>query len=65
VETAEIHLNSPQHICPVCKKRYRECGCDYEVIKSKIGDPPHQSRPWGYKGVMRLPEDHPDHPKNL
>ncbi len=63
VEVAQIHRNAPQCICPQCHKHWRECGCEMNPkLRGMIGDPPHQARPWGFHGTMRLPDDHPDNP---
>lgn len=63
VEVAAIHLAAPQHLCPSCEKLWRDCKCEMTPkLRGMIGDPPHQARPWGFKGTMKLPDDHPDNP---
>ena len=60
---ARIHTHAPQCICPQCNLRWRECRCEFnQSLRNRIGDPPHRSRPWGYKGVQTLPDTHPDSP---
>jgi len=49
------------HLCKKCGKRYRDCKC--ELTHLDLPDKIHYARPWGYKGAMRLPDDHPDAPK--
>jgi hypothetical protein len=59
---ARPHSHHASRCCPVCKLRFRECTCE-SVDHSKLPNPPHQAREWGYKGPMVLPPDRPDAPK--
>lgn len=34
----------------------------YPELRNSIENPPHQARPWGDKGVQKLPPTHPDSP---
>lgn len=44
--------------CQACGRRFLECECVRPVPQDSV----HYTRPWGWKGVMVLPETHPDHP---
>lgn len=60
---SRIHTHAPQCLCPQCKNRFRECACEFtSKFRAKLEEPPHQARPWGYKGVQVLSVTHPDHP---
>lgn len=56
-----VHTLRAWHLCKKCGQRYRDCKC--EVSHLELPDKIHYARPWGYKGVMTLPDDHPDSPK--
>lgn len=60
---SRLHTHAPQCVCPQCHKAWTECLCVMtRKLRESISDPPHQSRPWGYKGAMVLPSTHPDSP---
>lgn len=41
---------------------FPDCQCDY-IDPTTLPNKNAQGRPWGHKGSMTLPKDHPDHPE--
>lgn len=63
-EVARIHSHAPERLCPRCKLRWRECQCVMTPkLKAQWPSSIKEQRPWGYKGVQKLPADHPDSPE--
>lgn len=56
----ELHLTTPQCMCPQCKVRWRHCRCAWTAeLRARIHNPPHQAREWGYKGTQTLRSNPP------
>lgn len=54
VVVAPLHTEHRTHHCKNCKAHLRDCKCPKPE--------PFEMEDWSYKGVLKLPDTHPDSP---